>query len=306
MIDGRRDAALDRRERPTTGGSEPKSGETAHGTIRTDVAPNFYTGGGTAAALLHRWLAPGLVVLFAVGAWEAAVRVTATPRWLLPPPSAVARTLVTDRALLLEHAWPTLIVILLGFGLALLAGVLLAVAIAGSPILERAVYPLIIASQTVPVPALAPLLLVWFGYGLLPKVLVAALVGFFPIVVNSVDGLRATDGEVLALLRSFGAGRWTSFRLARLPSALPFVFSGAKVAVAVCVIGAIFGELVGAKAGLGYLLTRAIAQFQTERVVAAVLLLSLIAIGLFAAVAAAERVLLPWRRYVDVPGATGK
>lgn len=244
------------------------------------------------------WLAPSLLVLAAVGGWEVAVRWAETPRWLLPPPSGVAQTLVTDRALLLGHARVTLTEVLLGFGLALLVGILLAIAIDASTVIERALYPLVVATQTVPVPALAPLLLVWFGYGLLPKVLVTALVGFFPIAVNTVDGLRATDRDVVALLQSLGASRWTRFRLARLPSALPFIFSGAKIAVAVCVIGAVFGELVGAKAGLGYLLTRGIAQFQTERVVAAIVLLSLMGSGLFALVALAERLLLPWRRYV--------
>ena len=246
-----------------------------------------------------RWrlLAPALLVAVGLGVWETAVRVAETPRWLLPPPSAIARTLVEDRALLLDNARVTLVEVLLGFAVALVVGILLAAAIDSSAILSRAVYPLVIASQTVPIPALAPLLLIWLGYGLSPKVLVTALVAFFPIVVNTVDGLRATDGEVLALLRSMGAGRWTRFRLARLPSALPYVFSGARIAVAVSVIGAIIAELIASSAGLGYLLVRATAQFQTARVFAAVLLLSLIGVGLFALVALAERLLLPWRRY---------
>jgi ABC-type nitrate/sulfonate/bicarbonate transport system permease component len=225
------------------------------------------------------------------------VRIQDVPRWLLPPPSAVAETLVVERELLFEHGIVTLSEVLIGFGLALIAGILLAAAIDSSPTLDRALYPLLVASQTVPVPALAPLLLIWFGYGLLPKVLVTALIAFFPIVVNMVEGLRSTDPEVIALLRSFGAGRWTRFRLARLPSALPFLFAGARIAVAVAVIGAVFGELVGAQAGLGYLLTRAMAQFQTARVVAAILLLSLMGVGLFGGVALLERLLLPWRRF---------
>ena len=245
-----------------------------------------------------RVVTPALLIFAGLAGWELAVRLTETPRWLLPPPSGVARTLVVDRAFLLEHARVTLIEVVLGFALALVVGVLLAVAIDTSIVLERALYPLVIASQTVPIPALAPLLLILLGYDLLPKVLITALVGFFPIVVNGVDGLRATDREVIALLRSLGAGRWARFRLVRLPSALPFVFSGAKVAVAVCVIGAVFGELIGSKAGLGYLLVRATAQFQTERVVAAIVLLSLMGIGLFALVAAVERLVMPWRRYV--------
>lgn len=248
-----------------------------------------------------RWVAPTGLLVASLGVWEAAVRLTATPAWLLPPPSAVGRSLWVDRVLLLEHAAVTSVEVLLGFGLALVIGVLLATAIDGSTVLERALYPLIVASQTVPVPALAPLLLIWLGYGLAPKVVVTALVAFFPIVVNTVDGLRATDREVLALLRSLGAGRWARFRLAKLPQALPFLFSGARVAVAVSVIGAVFGELVGAKAGLGYLLVRSTAQFQTARGFAAIVVLSLIGVGLFLLVALAERRLLPWRRFTVDP-----
>jgi ABC-type nitrate/sulfonate/bicarbonate transport system permease component len=243
-------------------------------------------------------LAPLLLVALGLLIWELWVRLAETPAWLLPPPSAIARTLVDDRALLARHARVTLIEVVLGFALALVAGALLAVAIDASRTLERAVYPLVVASQTVPIPALAPLLLVWFGYGLLPKVLVAALVAFFPIVVNTVDGLRATDRETLQLLRSLGAGPWARFRLAKLPSALPSLFSGARVGVAVAVIGAVFGELVGASEGLGYLTTRAAADFNTARVFAAVVVLSALGVGLFALVALIERLLLPWRRYV--------
>lgn len=256
------------------------------------------------AAPVRRWLAPALLIALALVVWEVWVRLARTPRWLLPPPSAIARTLVVDRALLFHHTWTTAREVLLGFALALAAGLVLAVAIDGSVVLERAIYPIVVASQTVPIPALAPLLLIWFGYGLLPKVLVTALVGFFPIVVNTVDGLRATDREVIDLLRTLGAGRRARFRLAKLPAALPSVFSGAKVAVTVCVIGAVFGELVGSSAGLGYLLTRSRAQFLTTRVFASVLLLSLIGVGLFALVALAERLLLPWRRFVASGEAT--
>jgi ABC-type nitrate/sulfonate/bicarbonate transport system permease component len=238
-----------------------------------------------------------VLMTLAFGVWEAWVRLAETPRWLLPPPSAIARVLVVDRALLLDHGWATLQAVLLGFVLALVVGLLIAAAIDASVVIERAIYPLIIASQTVPIVALAPLLLIWFGYGLVPKVLVAALIGFFPIAVNTVDGLRAVDRDVLDLLRTLGAGRWARFRLAKLPAALPFVFSGAKVAIAVCVIGAVFGELVGSSAGLGYLMTRSAAQFLTARVFACIALLSLMGVGLFALVALAERLVMPWRRY---------
>jgi ABC-type nitrate/sulfonate/bicarbonate transport system permease component len=182
--------------------------------------------------------------------------------------------------------------------LAFVTGILTGIAIDSSRIIERAVYPLLIASQTIPMVVLAPLLLIWFGYGLVPKVLVAALVAFFPLAVNTVDGLRAGDREILALLRSLGAGRWRRFRLAKMPAAVPAIFSGARIAVAFCVIGAVFGELVGAKEGLGYLMERAASQFQTARVFACILILAVMGVGLFTIVTLLERVLLPWRRYV--------
>ncbi len=259
----------------------------------------------SAPGWFRSWAPPALLVAAFLAAWEAAVRISGTPAWLLPPPTAVARAMVEDRTLLLDNAAATLMAVLVGFALAVVAGLLAALLIDASPTLDRALYPLVVASQTVPIPALAPLLLIWFGYGLLPKVLVTALVGFFPIAVNTVDGLRAADRETLALLRAFGASRRQQFRLVRLPAALPAFFSGARIAIAVCVIGAVFGEFVGAKAGLGYLMTRAIAQFQTDRVIAAIVLLSLMGIGLFGAVALVERLVLPWRRFVIQSG-TGR
>ncbi len=250
------------------------------------------------AAILRRWAPPLLLLAVLVAIWELVVRLLAVPAWLLPAPSAVAHTMGAERDLLLGNARVTLLEVVVGFALALTVGLLLAFLIDASPTLDRAVYPLVVASQTVPVPAIAPLLLIWFGYGLLPKVLVTALIGFFPIVVATVDGLRAADRETLAMLRAFGANGRTLFRLVRLPAALPAIFSGAKIAITVCVIGAVFGEFVGAREGLGYLLTRAIAQFRTDRVIAAVVLLSLMGIGLFLVVSLLEGLLLPWRRYV--------
>jgi ABC-type nitrate/sulfonate/bicarbonate transport system permease component len=240
------------------------------------------------------------IVLFVLGlvVWEAWVRVDATPRWFLPAPSAIARTLARDRRLLVDNAWVTLREVLVGFAVAVVAGVVVAVAIDSSRIVSRAVYPIVIASQAVPIVALAPLLLIWFGHGLLPKVIVTALIAFFPIAVNTVDGLRSADRETLDLLRTLGAGRWARFRLVKWPGALPFLFSGARVGVAVAVIGAVFGELVGAEAGLGHLMTLSSANLRTDRVFACVVVLSVMAVGLFAAVDLLERGLLPWRRVV--------
>ncbi len=247
---------------------------------------------------VQRIIWPLLILLGFFLVWEVAVRIANTPRWMLPPPSAIIESFRTEYRLLLQHTWVTLIEVLLGFGLALLAGLAVGIAIDASRILERAIYPLIIASQTIPMVALAPLMLIWFGYGLTPKILITALIGFFPIAVNTVDGLKSTDREMLALLRSMGASRWARFRLARVPAALPLIFSGARVAITFCVIGAVFGELVGASEGLGYLMERAASQLQTARVFAAIFILALMGIGLFSLVTLLERLALPWRRYV--------
>jgi ABC-type nitrate/sulfonate/bicarbonate transport system permease component len=247
-----------------------------------------------------RWLPPLLLTGALLLGWQLAVRLTGTPRWFLPAPSDVLLSFVTDWDILWPNALVTLSEVLAGFLLALAAGIGLGIAVFRSPTLERVLYPLIIASQTIPIPALAPLLLVWFGPTILPKILVTTLIGFFPLVVSTVEGLRSTDRDVVNLLRSFGASPGTVFRLAEFPSSLPFIFAGARIAVAISVIGAVFGELIGARAGLGYLMTRAIAQFETPRLVAAIVLLSIMGTGLFALVGVAERVLLPWRKYAIV------
>jgi putative hydroxymethylpyrimidine transport system permease protein len=249
-------------------------------------------------ALIRRWLAPAVLLILVALFWEVWVRVRDTPTWLLPPPSSILRSLWNDHGLLLHNARVTAEEVALGFLLALVAGVLLAIMIDASVVAERAIYPIVIASQTIPIFALAPLVLIWFGYGLLPKVLIVALIGFFPIVVTMVDGLRGTDRELLDLLRGLGAGRWTRFRLAKWPSSLPYLFSGSRVAITVCVIGAVFGELIGSSAGLGYLMRRASAQQLTSRVFASIVVLSLLGVALFALVSVIERIALPWRRYV--------
>ncbi len=241
-----------------------------------------------------RWLPPSLIVMAAIGAWEAYVRLFDVQKWLLPASSAIVATMGRSAGLLSRHGWVTLEEVLIGFALALGAGLLLAGAIALSRTLERAVYPFVIASQTIPVIVIAPLLLVWVGYGLLPKVIVVALISFFPIVVNTVDGLRSVDADMVNMMRTFGAGRWQIFAKLQAPSSLPFVFSGIKVAIAISVIGAVIGEWVGSSEGLGYLMVRSKPQFLTERVFAAMVVLSLMGIALFALAGLAERLAIPW------------
>ena len=246
-------------------------------------------------------LAPIAVLAAGLAVWEIWVRLAGTPVWLLPPPSKIAETLWTQRGSLAHHAWVTLKEVLTGFCVALIVGVVLAVLIDSSRVASRALYPIVIATQTIPVIALAPLLLTWFGYGMAPKVIVIGLIVFFPIAVNTVDGLASADREQLDLLRTFGAGRWRRFWIVKAPGAVPMLFSGARIGVAVSVIGAVFGEFSGSRDGLGYLIRISNSQQRTAVVFAAIVVLSGMALALFGAVAAIEGLCLPWRRAITEP-----
>jgi ABC-type nitrate/sulfonate/bicarbonate transport system permease component len=226
--------------------------------------------------------------------WQMYINLAHVPDFLFPGPLGIARAALDDRSLLLQNAWPTLQIALFGFLLAVAAGTFLGAVIHLSQAVERAIYPIVIASQTVPVLALAPVLVVVFGFTLMPKLVIVALVCFFPITVNAVDGFRSVDRDLIRLVRSLGGGRWTVFRTVEWPAALPFIFSGARVAVTYSVIGALFAEYVGSFEGLGHLMSDAQAQLETDTLFAAIGVLSLIGIGLFAAVSLAERLLLPW------------
>lgn len=243
---------------------------------------------------LTGWLIPALLLMLTVVIWEAWVWIDDTPAWFMPAPSAIAEETVSSRSLLWEHTWTTLQEVLLGYVIALVIGITTALLIAFSPIAERTVYPIIVASQAIPIIALAPILLIWFGFGMTPKVIVVVLLCYFPIAVNMADGLRAADADALNLLRSMGANRWQVMRIVRIPSSLPYLISGARIAAAVSVIGAIVGEWVGASSGLGYLMTRAASQFLTERLFAAVAISAFLGIAMFVIVALIGRLLVPW------------
>jgi putative hydroxymethylpyrimidine transport system permease protein len=250
---------------------------------------------------LRRWLGPALVLLALLGAWEAAARwevladALSIEPFLVPAPSEVAEALWEDRALLADDAWVTIQEILLGFLCAVVVGVGFAVLLHLSPTLRRAFYPLIVASQTVPIVVVAPILVIWFGFGIGPKLAIIALICFFPITVNTLDGLRSVDPDAVKMMRTLDASRLQTFRHLEAPTALPYAFSGAKVAVAVAVIGAVFGEWVGSSEGLGHLILTSNNSLQTARIFAAVLVLSAIAIALFALLALIERRFVRWR-----------
>ncbi len=244
---------------------------------------------------LRRVLPAAVFSLLVVGAWQLYTVVSGiSPLLLLPSPWEVARSVVANAGLFTDNAVVTLQEILIGFALGAATGVALGVLLTYSRMAERAVYPWLVASQMVPIVAVAPILVVWFGFTIVPKVVVVALVCFFPVVVNTVDGLKAVDPEMVRLMRTLGMSRPRIMRSVRIPSALPHMFSGLKVAMALSVIGAVFGEWVGSSQGLGYLMLALNNQLATIDLFAAVLVLSLIGIALFFLVGVVERLVIPW------------
>lgn len=245
---------------------------------------------------LRRSAAPAILIAALLLAWDLYVRLAGPPPAILPSPGRVLTASIDSAGLIAWHASRTLQETAVGFALALAVALVCAAAIDFSAALRRALMPLLIASQTVPLIALAPLLVLWFGYGVLPKVLIVALVCFFPIVVATVHGLASTDPELLKLYRTFGASRRQIFRHVRWPSALPSCFAGIRIAVTYSVIGAIFGEYAGASRGLGIFLQTAKNSYRTDLVFGMIGVTAALSLGLYALVALAERLAIPWAR----------
>ncbi len=226
----------------------------------------------------------GLIAL-----WEILAHVLDVEPWLLPAPSEIAQELGESFSLHMRHARITLQEIAIGFSLAAILGIALAAAISWSKVIERSLYPIVIASQTIPIITLAPLLLVWVGPEMTSKVIVVVLISFFPVVVSLVDGLKSADVEMANMMRTLGASRVQLMTKLRMPAALPYLFAGLKVAAVTSVIGAVVGEWVGGSGGLGWLMKVSGPQFRTDRVFAAIFVLSVAAVLLFLLVLAAER-----------------
>ncbi|HZF02990.1 MAG TPA: ABC transporter permease [Patescibacteria group bacterium] len=244
--------------------------------------------------LVGDYLVPAATLAGVLVAWEAATHALRVPRFVMPAPSAILAEGWDWRYRFLGHAWVTLYETLGGFALSIVVGVPLAVLIVYSPTLKNALYPLIVLAQSVPKIAIAPVLLLVLGHGEIPKVIVAFLVAFFPVVVDTATGLAATPPELLDLSRSYRASAFKTFLKVRLPMAMPFFFAGAKVAITLSVIGAVVGEFVGSDKGLGYVILSATSYWKTELAFSSMILLSVMAIVLFGAVALVERLVCPW------------
>lgn len=245
---------------------------------------------------MRRYGPPALLLVLAVAAWQGVASLDSVDDLTLASPVETWQALRDDFGLLMDNTWVTLTEVLLGLAIALAAGGTGAVLMHLVRPLREAAYPLLVASQAIPIVVLAPLFVLAFDYGIGPKLAIVALICFFPITVNLLDGLRSVDPELLKLMRSLGASRIATLGKVELPAALPFLFSGMKIAATVSVIGAVFGEWAGADEGLGRLVLLGNNQLQTPRVYAGIVILTLMAVALFALVALLERVVTPWNR----------
>jgi ABC-type nitrate/sulfonate/bicarbonate transport system permease component len=245
---------------------------------------------------VRRWVLTLLLLALFVGAWHVVASLPGVDRLILSSPGETARALGRDRSLLLDNALVTLVEVMLGLAVAIAIGVAAAIGMHLVRPLRDAAYPLLVASQAIPVVVFAPLLVLAFDYGIGPKIVIVALICFFPITVNLLDGLRGTDPDLLKLMRSLGASRVQTLRKVELPGCLPYLFSGLRVAATVSVIGAVFGEWAGAEDGLGHLVLTGSQQLETARTYAGVVILTGMAVALFALVTLIERVAVPWNR----------
>jgi len=237
---------------------------------------------------------PFLLMAVVLVGWDLGVRAFSVPAYLIPAPTLVVEQLVAQWPLLLRESLPTLSATLGGFFLSALLGIPVALMIASSRLVESFVYPILVFSQSVPKVAIAPLFVVWFGFGIIPKVIVAFLLGFFPVVVSTVLGLKRLDSDLLDLARSMKAGPWRTFFRLRLPHALPSIFGGLKVSITLAVVGAVVGEFVGSNSGIGYVLQIGNGNFDLPLMFAALVVLSMMGVLLFMALDWIERMLVPW------------
>ena len=259
------------------------------------IAPRKQRPGPGIISRLREYGYPLAALVVGIVLWELVVKVMGIQTYILPAPSLVLWELVDQFGNIMEHSLVTGWEILLGFVLSIIVGIPLGLAIYYSKFLERIFYPFLVASQTIPKIAIAPLLVIWFGFGLLPKIIVSFLIAFFPIVINTVVGLKATQPEMIYLVRSMGANRWQTFFKISLPNALPNIFAGLKVAVTLAVVGAVVGEFIASDEGLGYLLVVANGYLDTPLMFAGIIALSLQGILFCFVVEILERIFVPWR-----------
>ena len=235
-----------------------------------------------------------LFLLFLLGAWQIMATATQVPLWLLPTPTQIVKALWETRQLIWLHTLTTLLETTIGFAVAVVFSLITAGAMVLSPWLKRFLYPFLIISQTVPLIAVAPLLILWLGYGLLPKIIIVIIVCYFPITISLIDGLELTDHDILNLLKSMGASPWQIFYIVRWPHALPSLFAGLKIAATYSVMGAVIAEWLGSDSGLGVYLTRSSHSFMTDRVFAAIFTITALSFLYYALISILALIAMPW------------
>jgi NitT/TauT family transport system permease protein len=271
----------------------------SNGAIRTDHEGAIETGGDPLARRADwrqsRLVGP-IVLLSFLATWEGFVRGIGIPSIVLPPPSSVAAALLDEVISMrfAQHFAVTLTEIIAGFAAGSMLGIVLGILIGQSDFLERTLYPYIVAFQTVPKVAIAPIIVIWFGYGLSSKIIITAMIAFFPVIANTVVGLHSAPSDQIEMSRAYTATRWQIFRMVRFPQALPFIFVGLDVAAVLSVIGAIVGEFVGSKSGLGFLILQKNLTFDMAGVFAILIVLSLIGIALHGTIVLVQRRVLFW------------
>lgn len=232
------------------------------------------------------------VILLSI--WEAVARLEVVPTYILPAPTRIVKTLVTNLPVLKEHIIVTLMEALVGFAISIIFAMVIAIAMDSIPIVRKAVYPLIITSQTIPIITIAPLFAIWFGFGYLPKIVIVVLVCFFPITISLLEGLASIEEDLLNLIKSMGASKIQLYKMIKLPAAMPSFFSGLKISGTYSIMGAIIGEWIGGKNGLGVYMIRVKHSFATDKVFAVIIIITLLSILILKIISFIEKRSMPW------------
>jgi ABC-type nitrate/sulfonate/bicarbonate transport system permease component len=246
------------------------------------------------ASLWERALPPVIFLVVALFLWEGAVRWLAIPKWLLPAPSAIVERFFKLRNLWL-HTGLTVMEAASGFTLSAVLGIALAAGIAHSRFLERGVFPYVVVSNAIPIIAIIPLLTIWFGFGYAPKIMIAAIISFFPIVTNTTRGFKSADPRMLDFMRSINATRWQVFTKVQFPSALPFIFAAFRIASSLSLVGAVVAEFYGSDRGLGYLVITSATQLQTDLLFVSIAVLAVLGVSCFTLFGWVERAYSAWQ-----------
>lgn len=246
---------------------------------------------------MHYWAGrylPAYTILFLIIIWEAAVRIFKVKQYILPSPSSIMKVFQSTWRLILDHSLVTIYEALVGFGISIIIGLTLSFVMSKSDTVKRILYPLLVISQTIPIIAISPLIIIWLGVDILPKVVIVVLVCFFPICVSTIEGLQSADRDMINLMKIMGAGHFRIFKEVTLPSALPQFFAGLKIAATYSIMGAVIGEWLGAKSGLGIFMTRTMSSYRTDMLFAAIVVIVALSIGVFKFIELIEKIAIPW------------